>query len=66
MMCYRDMTFCDGANRTCAHFGTCNRALTESVKESARKWWGAENAPIAQFTEPQKLQCYEPKQKETK
>lgn len=66
MMCYRDMTFCNGANGTCKHFGICERALTQGVKDAARKWWGADSAPIAQFSEPHKLECYEPKQQETK
>lgn len=61
-MCYRDMTFCDGANRTCAHFGTCNRALTDHVVLDASR----QMASISQFTEPKKLECYEPKQQETK
>ena len=66
MMCYRDMTFCDGASRSCAKFSICQRALTDAVRESASKWWGSDNAPIARYADAKELKCYEPKKDETK
>ena len=36
MLCYMDKTFC-GYYRTCSKGGSCHRALTEQVKESAKK-----------------------------
>lgn len=55
-MSFRDMTFCRGDG--CANFATYPRALTDEVKASARKWWGSDDAPIMQFTEPAKLECW--------
>jgi hypothetical protein len=52
-MTYRDMTFCAGDG--CAKFVGCNRALTQEVREKAKAW----GLPVAQFTEPKKMPCYE-------
>lgn len=56
-MCYRDTTFCRGDG--CTKFETCPRALTEEVQGRAEKWWGGKDAPIAEFTEPKKLVCWD-------
>jgi hypothetical protein len=66
MMCYRDTTFCAGGSPCCVKFNTCKHALTEVVKENAELWWGAPGAPIAKYTNPNKLPCYESRNKETK
>ena len=58
MMCYKDKTFC--TQSTCANWNTCDRALTDEVKEQADKWWGKPGAPIAIFTD--KPNCYEKSQ----
>lgn len=56
MICYRDMTFCK-YNDKCVHGDVCRRALTDTVKADAEKWWGqAGGAPIAVYTE--KPDCY--------
>lgn len=54
MICYRDRTFCPATE--CQKFSSCPSALTESVQT------GAELAglPIARFTNPSALKCYEP------
>lgn len=62
MRCYRDTTFCDGANRTCQNFGQCFRALTDEVRERAEKV----KLPIMSFRSAHLLDCYEPKKDETK
>jgi hypothetical protein len=64
MMVYRDMTFCTGSG--CTKFATCPRALTDQVLEDARKWWGRDEttAPIATFSQPNELECYEEQQEE--
>lgn len=43
MICFRDITFCiaDCRNKE------CTRKYTEQVVESANKWWGNSDAPIA-------------------
>lgn len=56
MICYKDMTFCKGGG--CTKFDGCPRALTDEVQAGAVRWWGNENPPIAIFTEPQNLDCY--------
>lgn len=43
MMRYRDMTFCSAP---CAN-ATCDRRLTDDVRDAARRWWGKDGAPIA-------------------
>ena len=60
MLCFQDTTFCRGDG--CAKFSTCHRALTDKVKADAAKWWGGDDAPIAQFANPKELQCYEERQ----
>ncbi len=58
MICYRDMTFCTADE--CLNFKSCPRALTDEVYADAVSWWGSENAPpIAQFSDPSQLDCYE-------
>jgi len=39
-----DRTFC--VNKECSK--ECGRKLTKEVIEAAHKWWGSEDAPIAQ------------------
>ena len=57
MICYKDKTFC--RESTCANFKTCHRALTEEVKENAKKWWGGDDYPICTYAEGDKPSCYE-------
>lgn len=53
MLCYRDMTFCDGDG--CAKFGKgCSRSLTSAVKEHAQ----LVGLPIARFANPKAQKCY--------
>jgi hypothetical protein len=58
VICFQDRTFCAGNG--CARFEGCPRALTEDVKVKAVKWWGSNEAPISQFSEPEKLECFQP------
>jgi len=58
MMGFRDMTFCSGDG--CLAFDRCPRAITEKVKEDARRWWGGDDYPIIQWENPKALACYEP------
>lgn len=52
MICYRDMTFCEGDG--CTKFDSCPRALTEEV------WMKAANAElqVSRFANPRSLQCW--------
>lgn len=51
-MTYRDMTFCSGDG--CARFNDCPRALTQKVKDGAkRSGW-----PISRFAEPKANECW--------
>jgi hypothetical protein len=50
VMCFRDMTFCDHW-KDCAKANDCPRPLTPEIAAAARKWWGADDAPIAVFVE---------------
>ena len=60
MLSYRGRTFCAATN--CVNFGTtCPHSLTDEVKADAAKWWGNDNAPICKYSEPETLDCYEPK-----
>ena len=59
MLCYKDKTFCTAKN--CVNFNDCDRALTEMVRADAQRWWGTTEAPIATFSEPETLDCYNPK-----
>ena len=52
MFCYKDRTFCKES--TCKDFNGCPSALTDKVREDARRWM--ENPPIAQFAV--KPDCY--------
>ena len=47
MMCYRDTTFC--TEEDCQKFDTCDRALTQEVKEKAVQWWGCDDTPICVY-----------------
>jgi hypothetical protein len=58
MTSYRDMTFCDHW-RNCALADKCHRPLTSAVAAAARKWWGADDAPISVFVE--KPSCHREK-----
>lgn len=49
MICYKDKTFCP-YYKDCLDGTICAIALTEKVIEDAKKWWGGEGAPIAQFS----------------
>ncbi len=56
MLCYRDMTFCEGDG--CAKFGVgCHRSLTEQVKIRAAE----AGLPIARFANAKAQSCHEPK-----
>lgn len=55
MMCYRDRTFCP-FYAECGDGDGCRAALTQQVKDDAKKWWGNEDAPIAVYTD--KPQCF--------
>ena len=61
MICYRDMTFCEA--QECLNFDSCPRALTEEVRLQAAEWWGdiacSGEAPIAIFSDPCQLDCYQ-------
>ena len=57
MIGYRDMTFCRGDG--CIAFDRCPRAITEKVKAAASRWWGGDDFPIVQFSDPKSLPCYE-------
>lgn len=46
MMCYRDMTFCGDAPTGESRDG-CHRHFTQKDHESAVKWLGSENYPVA-------------------
>jgi len=59
MMGYKDRTWC--VSTDCRLFNTCDRALTDAVKEAAIKWWGNSSAP---FTQSNQFECFEPLSKE--
>lgn len=46
MICFRDMTFCSAYSATCVNHD-CRRAVTSEIRESARRWWGGDDAPFA-------------------
>ena len=54
-MTFRDITFCK-VYKGCKDGDTCHRALTDKVKEDAKKWWGKEGAPMSVFVD--KPNCY--------
>lgn len=43
MLCYRDRTFCTNPDCKCPP----GRRLTDEVIESAKRWWGGDDPPIA-------------------
>lgn len=43
MICYKDMTFCLSDCKN----AYCERHWTAEKSESARRWWGGDNAPVA-------------------
>lgn len=50
MFGFRNMTFCTQSE--CKFFNKgCDRALTESVKKQAEKWWGKPGAPVYTFSD---------------
>lgn len=49
MLCYKDKAFCPFF-KECANGNNCKEALTEQLKEDAKKWWGGDNAPIFVLT----------------
>lgn len=57
MINFQDRTFC--AAEECLRFKACSRALTPKVKAAAVRWWGSEEAPIAAYTKPETLACYQ-------
>jgi hypothetical protein len=56
MICFRDKRFCPYW-QACTNSETCDRAITPEVIADAVKWWGAEDFPIAMFSE--KPRCFE-------
>ena len=54
-LCYKDKSFCpfytDCAWAQPGSPDPCDRALTPEVREAARKWWGEDGAPIAEWSE---------------
>ena len=65
MMCFRDRTFCNAEH--CANFVGCDRAYDEKQQVAAKRWWneGCEGeAPVSLYSEPEKLDCFEPKEVE--
>jgi len=58
MLCYKDKTFC-AIYESCKHGSECDSALTEKVKQDAKKWWGGDDAPIMFTTD--KMPCWEEK-----
>lgn len=59
-----DVTFCPADN--CKKRATCPRYLSDQVKKDAEVWWGGEDAPIAYWTKPEELECYEPEKVENR
>ena len=47
-MCYKDKTFCS-FYLECKNGHNCTAALTDKVREDAKKWWGNDNAPIMEY-----------------
>lgn len=60
MLCYKDRWFCE-SHKTCQFGEMCCRALTEKVKEDAKRWWNREDSepPISTVEKPE---CYKEKQ----
>ena len=58
MICYLGKTFCKFED--CKNFGkSCHESFTKEVKESAEKWWGSPEVPVAFYLE--KPNCFEEK-----
>ncbi len=55
MICYRDMTFCDGNKGQCLAFNDCPRKLTEKIKQDAEK----AGLYICKYMCPAELGCYD-------
>ena len=55
MICYKDMTFCTFYDE-CEKGETCDRALTDGVKEGAEDWYGSKGAPICRYLD--KPKCF--------
>lgn len=49
MLCYKEMTFCTFF-KECADGQGCSRALTDEVREAAKRWM--KDGPIAQWVKP--------------
>jgi len=45
-MAFLDRTFCRAYGMTCVNH-QCYRALTDTLKERGRKWWGNYNFPVS-------------------
>lgn len=58
MLCYRDMTYCP-FYKDCKSGDVCERALNNSVKKNADKWWGKPGAPICRYAE--RPECFKSK-----
>lgn len=52
MLCYRDMTFCEGDG--CAKFQACHRAFTETHRANAKE----NGLPVSKFENPRELDCW--------
>lgn len=51
MICYKDKIFCpEFIHRDCVNRDTCDRVLTQEIKDGAIQWWGNDNAPICIFS----------------
>lgn len=48
MICYHDRTYCQFW-LLCKNGHTCDRALTDEVKNDAAEWWGGDDAPICTY-----------------
>ena len=55
MISYKDMTFCEFFE-DCKDGEGCFRALTDTVRENAEKWFGTKNPPISKYIE--KPDCF--------
>jgi hypothetical protein len=49
MMCFKAKTFCP-FYVLCLNGYSCNKALTDQVKQDAVKWWGKDGAPISVYS----------------
>ena len=58
MINFKDMIFCD-YYRDCLRGDGCPRALTESVIDTAKRWWPYDDPPIDRYMG--KPDCFEAK-----